>query len=101
MIAIEKDLKKAISIIEENNIKYPNVFADSTFVEYVTCKLFVIPTTVFVDNQGHVIGEMIESACSKEEYINIIKDILADKTDFKVKDSNISCSIDGKCEIKR
>ncbi len=97
----EKDLKKAISIIEENNIKYPNVFADSTFVEYVTGKLFVIPTTVFVDKQGHVIGEMIESACSKEEYINIIKDILADKTDFKVKDSNISCSIDGKCEIKR
>ena len=47
----KKDLKKAISVIEENNIKYPNIFADSTFVEYAKGKLFVIPTTVFVDMQ--------------------------------------------------
>lgn len=97
----EKDLKKAITIIEENNIKYPNVFADSTFVEYATGKLFVIPTTVFADREGNIIGEIIESVCSKEEYINIIKNILTNNTDFKVKDNNISCSIDGKCEIKR
>ncbi|MGL5313267.1 MAG: TlpA disulfide reductase family protein [Peptostreptococcaceae bacterium] len=97
----EKDLKKAITIIEENNIKFPNVFADSTFVEYATGKLFTIPTTVFVDSQGNVIGEIIESACSKEEYIDIIKNILHNNTDFKVKDNNISCSIDGKCEIKK
>ncbi|MGL5695334.1 MAG: TlpA disulfide reductase family protein [Peptostreptococcaceae bacterium] len=97
----EKDLKKAISIIEENHIRYPNIFADSLFVEYATGKLFTIPTTVFVDSSGNVIGKIIESACSKEEYIDIIKSILDDNTDFKVNDSNISCSIDGKCEIKR
>lgn len=97
----EKDLKKAITIIEENNIKYPNIFADSTFVEYATGKLFVIPTTVFVDSKGNVIGEIIESVCSKEEYIDIIKNILANNADFKVKYNNLSCSIDRKCEIKR
>lgn len=97
----EKDLKKAISVIEENNIEYPNIFADSTFVQYATGKLFVIPTTVFVDSQGNVIGEIIESACSKEEYIDIIKRILNNDTTFKVENSNISCSIDGKCDIKK
>lgn len=97
----EKDLKKAITIIEENNIKYPNIFADSTFVEYATGKLFVIPTTVFVDSKGNVIGEIIESVYSKEEYIDIIKNILTNNTDFKVKYNNLSCYIDGKCEIKR
>lgn len=56
---------------------------------------------MFVDNKGNVIGEIIESVCSKEEYIDIIKNILANNTDFKVKYNNLSCSIDGKCEIKR
>lgn len=97
----KKDLKKAISVIEENNIKYPNIFADSTFVEYAKGKLFVIPTTVFVDNQGNVIGEIIESAYSKEEYIDIIKKILNNDTTFIIENSNLSCSIDGKCEIKK
>ncbi|EDT75924.1 TlpA family protein disulfide reductase [Clostridium butyricum] len=97
----EKDLKKAISVIEENNIKYPNIFADSTFVEYAKGKLFVIPTTIFVDNQGRVIGEIIESAYSKEDYIEIIKKILNNDTTFIIQNSNLRCSIDGKCEIKK
>lgn len=96
----EKDIKKAINVIEENNIKYPNIFADSTFVEYAKGKLFVIPTTVFVDNQGKVIGEIIESAYSKEEYIDIIKKILNNDTTFIIENNGLSCSIDGKCEIK-
>ncbi len=97
----EKDLKKAIAVIEENNIKYHNIFADSTFVEYAKGKLFVIPTTVFVDNKGNVIGEMIESAYSKEQFVDIIKKILNKDTTFVIENSNLSCSIDGKCEIKK
>lgn len=97
----EKDLKKAVSLIDDNNIKYPNIFADSTFVDYAKGKLFIIPTTVFVDNQGNIIGEMIESACSKEEFIDIINKILNNDTSFIIENSNLSCSIDGRCEIKK
>lgn len=96
----ERDLKKALDIVKEKNIKYPNIFADSIFVEYAKGKLFVIPTTVFVDNQGKVIGEIIESAHSKEEYVKIIKKILDNDKSFKVENNNICCSIDGKCEMK-
>lgn len=49
---------------------------NNTFVEYAKGKLFVIPTTVFVDSQGNVIGEIIESVYSKEQYIDIIKKLL-------------------------
>ncbi|MGL5415535.1 MAG: TlpA disulfide reductase family protein [Clostridium sp.] len=97
----EKDLKKAIKFIEEKNIKYPNIFADNTFVEYARGKLFVTPTTVFVDSKGDVIGEVLESAYSKETYIDIIKKILNNEKSFIVENNNLSCSIDGKCEIEK
>lgn len=45
-------------------------------------------------------GEIIESACSKEEYISIIRKILNDDITFRVENSNLSCSMDGKCSFK-
>lgn len=97
----KKDLKKAVAVIQENQVSYPNIFADDLFVEYATGKLFVTPTTVFVDHQGNVIGEVIESARSKAEYLEIIAKILNNETSFSVENNNLSCSIDGKCEITK
>ncbi|MGL5382926.1 MAG: TlpA disulfide reductase family protein [Culicoidibacterales bacterium] len=97
----EKDLKKAVAVIQENQVSYPNIFADDLFVEYATGKLFVTPTTVFVDHQGNVIGEVIESALSKAEYLEIITKILNNETSFSVENNNLSCSIDGTCEITK
>lgn len=97
----DRDLKKAIGILKENNITYPNIFADNTFVEYAKGKLFLIPTTVFVDNQGNVIGEIIESAYSKQEFIDVINKLLNNESNFKIDIRNLSCSIDGKCELKK
>ncbi|MGL5531555.1 MAG: TlpA disulfide reductase family protein [Culicoidibacterales bacterium] len=87
----EKDLKKAVAVIQENQVSYPNIFADDLFVEYATGKLFVTPTTVFVDHQGNVIGEVIESALSKAEYLEIITKILNNETSFSVENNNLSC----------
>lgn len=38
---------------------------------------------------------------SKEEFIDIINKILNNDTSFIIENRNLSCSIDGKCEIKK
>lgn len=96
----DKDLKKAISVVKKNNVKYPNIFADEEFVNYFTGKLFFIPTTIIVDDKGNVIRDIIESAYSKDEYIEIIKKVLDNNVSFNLKNSGLVCSIDGKCEKK-
>lgn len=110
----DRDLIKAKNILDENNIKYPNVLLDSKFKSCTTGAVFLIPTTIFVDSKGKIIGEIIETAYSKEEYITIIQELL------KNIDGNLSnnskpimaeadlehvqnsyCTIDGKCYVKK
>ncbi|NFO03416.1 TlpA family protein disulfide reductase [Clostridium botulinum] len=109
-----KDLIKAKKILDENNIKYPNILLDSKFKACTTGAVFLIPTTIFVDRQGNVIGDIIETAYSKEEYIKIIKEILnntVEESGNNMKKTTLNdilthseenyCTIDGKCEVRK
>ena len=110
----DKEFIKAKKILNENNIKYPNVLLDDKFKASTTGAVFLIPTTIFVDSKGTIIGNIIETAYSKEEYTIIIQEYLKNKErDFsnntnpimKEEDlqhvENSYCTIDGKCYVKR
>ena len=63
----EKNLLAAKQIIKDNSITYPNVFLNRELKDYLTDKVFLVPTTFFVDNKGNVIGDVIENVCTKEQ----------------------------------
>lgn len=109
-----KEFIKAKKILGENNIKYPNVLLDDKFKASTTGAVFLIPTTIFVDSKGNIIGDIIETVYSKEQYITIIKEILNNKDEdfsnntkpiIREADSqhseNSYCTIDGKCYVKK
>lgn len=69
-------VNKAKQLIKENNVRYKNVLLDNKLKAYLQDKIVLVPTTVFVDNKGQVIGDTIEKVCIKEEYIHEINNIL-------------------------
>lgn len=83
-----KEFIKAKNILDENNIKYPNVLLDDKFKACTTGAVFLIPTTIFVNSKGNIIGEIIETAYSKEQYTTIIQELLKD-IDGDFSNSNI------------
>ena len=94
----DKEMDQVRKILKDNNVKYPNILADYGFRAAISDKVFNIPTTVFVNREGKVISEMLESAYTKEEYKQFIKQIVENKSLFNVEKSNgnMSCGIDGK-----
>lgn len=96
-----KEFYKAKKILDEHNIQYPNVQLDQKFKECTTGKIFFVPTTIFVDHEGKVIGDLIESAYSKNEYVQIINQMLRGNDQNRIDDPSIvgqRCTLDGKCE---
>lgn len=67
-----KQLNKLNKIIEENKVGYPNVLTDATFRESISNKVFIVPTTVIVNQKGEVISEVVEEAYTKEQYKKMI-----------------------------
>lgn len=94
----DKEMDQVRKILKDNNVKYPNILADYEFRAAISDKVFNIPTTVFVNREGKVISEMIESAYTKEQYKQFIKQIVENKSLLNVEKSNgnMSCGIDGK-----
>lgn len=100
----QKILEKTLKILDESGVKYPNVLLDTGFKEYISDKVFLIPTSIFVDSKGNVIGDIIESAYAKEEYIKIIKELLNNPNNHSAKiehPQNNCCTIDGNCNINQ
>lgn len=64
-------------ILEDCNAKFTTVIKNDMFNERtVISKLRALPTTVFVDSQGKLVGGMIEGARTKEAYFNFINERL-------------------------
>lgn len=94
----DKEMNQVRKILKDNNVKYPNILADYDFRASISDKVFNIPTTVFVNSEGKVISEMIESAYTKEQYKQFIKQIVENECLFNIEKSNgnMRCGIDGK-----
>lgn len=72
----EKDTEmKAVAkkIVSEKGVKYENIIADKNLAEYFSEVTQAVPTTIFVDSNGKIVGDPVIGMKTKEEYKNIIK----------------------------
>lgn len=69
-----EEYKTAQQIIEKTGVTYENVIAAGAFDQFVN-KMAGVPTTVFIDKEGKVIGEAVVGA-KVEEYKQRVEEYL-------------------------
>jgi len=74
VIVDESDMDATYRVMEETGIKYPVLRYDSGFDPYQTG---YIPTTIFVDRNGHVLDEPYVGSRSYEAWAEIVEGYLA------------------------
>lgn len=66
----------AKKILEKKGVKFTNIIPDENIKNNLLKDVSGVPTTVFVDSKGNIVGEFIVGSHSKEEYKKIIADRL-------------------------
>lgn len=66
----------AKKILSTKGVKYINIIPDETIVNNVLQNISALPTTLFVDSEGNMIGDLVVGPRSKEEYKKEIEDRL-------------------------
>ncbi len=69
-----EDLAK--EIILKTKVKYTNIIPDANIQNGLLKDVSGVPTSVFVNEKGEMVGEAIVGARSKEEYKKIIEEVL-------------------------
>lgn len=64
------------SIVTQSNVTYTNLLLNKTLADGIAKDLRYVPTTMFLDRNGRVIGEPINGAVSKADYQKHINDAL-------------------------
>ncbi|WP_373899527.1 TlpA family protein disulfide reductase [Haloimpatiens sp. FM7315] len=79
--AENEDLAK--EIVEKKGVKYKNIIPDEKLQKGILKTVTGVPTTVFVDDEGKVVGKTIVGSRSKEDYKKAILDLIAEKNSYK------------------
>lgn len=66
----------AKKIVSTKGVKYINIIPDETIINNVLHNISAVPTTLFVDEKGKIIGDLVVGARSKEQYKKEIIDRL-------------------------
>lgn len=66
----------AKAIISKTGVQYVNIIPDETLVKNVLPNISAVPTTIFVDREGNIIGDLVVGSRSKEDYKKEIQDRL-------------------------
>lgn len=66
----------AKKILETKGVKYSNIIPDEIIENNVLQNISALPTTLFVDREGNIIGELVVGSRSKEEYKKEIQERL-------------------------
>lgn len=66
----------AKKILDKKGVKYMNIIPDKKLNKGILKDISGVPTTIFVDSEGNMVGEPIISSRSKEEYKKEIDKIL-------------------------
>lgn len=67
---------EANRIVEDTGVTYQNILPDQSLQSKLLNRTTGVPTTVFVDREGNVIGKMVVGAQSKLEYQKMIEELL-------------------------
>lgn len=65
-----KDL--AIDITEGNGASFVNIIPDDQLIGYLSQNIPAVPTTIFIDSEGNIIGEPVVGARGKDDYKDIL-----------------------------
>ena len=68
----EKHRALALKILDENGATYKNLIPDDALAEYVNSYVTGVPTTLFIDTKGQIVGDAIVGSVSEEDYLNAI-----------------------------
>ncbi len=73
-----KDTADAETIVEYTGADYPQLLlSEDLYLNYLS-QVQVVPTTVFVNRQGQQVGEVYTGSRSKEEWSEILDELLAE-----------------------
>ncbi|SHH20481.1 Thiol-disulfide isomerase or thioredoxin [Anaerosphaera aminiphila DSM 21120] len=71
------NIDKAKSLVAENGVQFANVIPNKDFVSnYLDGKIQAVPTTIFVDQDGNLIGQIQVGSLSEEKLREIIDELL-------------------------
>lgn len=63
----------AKTILAKKGVKYTNIIPDEQIVNNLLNNISAVPTTLFVDSEGNIVGDLVIGSRSKEEYKNEIQ----------------------------
>ena len=66
----------AKEILSNKGVTYTNIIPDETIINNILEKIALVPTTLFVDSEGNVVGDLIVGSKGTEEYKKEIVDRL-------------------------
>ena len=66
----------AKKILSTKGVQYTNIIPDETLKKNILDKISAVPTTLFVDKEGNIIGDLVVGSRSREEYKTQIMDRL-------------------------
>jgi thiol-disulfide isomerase/thioredoxin len=55
-------------IVSAKGVKYINIIPDETIINNILNNISAVPTTLFVDEEGNIIGDLLVGVRTKEEY---------------------------------
>ena len=75
---IEENLETAEAIVEATEADYTHLILNQPLWEKLGGYMQYVPTTIFLDSEGRQVGEIYSSAHSKEEWKEIIDNVLSE-----------------------
>lgn len=73
----EDHIELAKEILAGNSVTYPNWIPDDALIGYLDEHITGVPTTLFIDRNGRIIGDAIIGSQSAEAYLNALNARLA------------------------
>lgn len=77
----EEQLELARALVEKTGVTYPVLIPDTALMEGLLKDVEGFPTTWFIDGQGNIIGEPVLGSNSKDGWMKILQDRLAEVTE--------------------
>jgi len=73
---LEDVVIEAQNLVEETGADYLHIVPTGELFPNLMTQIYAFPTTIFVDSEGNIIGDIVMGARSKDQWISIIDQLL-------------------------